>query len=141
MCLPCKLKVGHAHKMERLGFDLDVESLPTEGRPQSSLGEARKLAMQRCIHSLVRSSQCRDANCRMASCQKMKRVVTHTMNCKQKLHGGCLTCKQLIALCCYHAKQCKEIKCLVLFCPSIKQKLYQRIRAQRFVSSRKLSSI
>lgn len=135
MCLPCKEKVGHHHKMERLGFDLDDGSSPTDGRPQSNPQEARKQSIQRCIQSLVHACQCRDANCRLPSCQKMKRVVTHTKNCKRKTHGGCPICKQLIALCCYHAKHCKENKCLVPFCPNIKQKLRQQNLAQRFVDT------
>ncbi|KAG5682698.1 hypothetical protein PVAND_012032 [Polypedilum vanderplanki] len=131
LCLPCKEKIGHPHKMERLGFDLDDGSSPTDGRPQSNPQEARKQSIQRCIQSLVHACQCRDANCRLPSCQKMKRVVTHTKNCKRKTHGGCPICKQLIALCCYHAKHCKENKCLVPFCPNIKQKLRQQSLAQR----------
>ena len=69
--------------------------------------EARKLSIQRCIRSLVHACQCRDANCRLPSCHKMKRVVSHTKACKRKTNGGCPICKQLIALCCYHAKLCQ----------------------------------
>lgn len=139
MCLPCNKKIGHPHKMERLGFDLDDGSSPTDGRPQSNPQEARKQSIQRCIQSLVHACQCRDANCRLPSCTKMKRVVTHTKNCKRKTHGGCPICKQLIALCCYHAKHCKENKCLVPFCPNIKQKLRQQSLAQRYENLQKKS--
>jgi hypothetical protein len=38
---------------------------------------------------------------------QMKRVVSHTKACKRKTNGGCPICKQLIALCCYHAKLCQ----------------------------------
>ena len=55
----------------------------------------------------MHACQCRDANCRLPSCQKMKRVVQHTKICKRKTNGGCPICKQLIALCCYHAKHCQ----------------------------------
>lgn len=37
----------------------------------------------------------------------MKRVISHTKQCKRKTNGGCPICKQLIALCCYHAKLCQ----------------------------------
>jgi hypothetical protein len=37
----------------------------------------------------------------------MKRVVQHTKICMRKTNGGCPICKQLIALCCYHAKHCQ----------------------------------
>lgn len=104
LCVQCYDKEGHPHKMEKLGFDLDDGS-PVEGQ-KANPQEARKLSIQRCIHSLVHACQCRDANCRLPSCQKMKRVTQHTKACKRKTNGGCPICKQLIALCCYHAKHC-----------------------------------
>lgn len=130
LCLTCKEKIGHPHKMEKLGFDLDDGSSPTDIK-QTNPQEARKQSIQRCIQSLVHACQCRDANCRLPSCQKMKRVVQHTKHCKRKTHGGCPICKQLIALCCYHAKHCQEAKCLVPFCPNIKHKLKQQQLQQR----------
>ena len=76
--------------MEKLGFDLDGGGV--EAVPSSNPQEARKL------------SQCRDTNCRLPSCHKMKRVVSHTKQCKRKTNGGCPICKQLIALCGYQTK-------------------------------------
>ena len=110
--------------MDRLGFDLDAGSNGTD-KPQNPQ-ESRRASIQRCIQSLVHACQCRDANCRQPSCQKMKRVVAHTKTCKRKTNGGCPICKQLIALCCYHAKHCQEAKCPVPFCLNIKQKLRQQ---------------
>lgn len=68
---------------------------------------------QRCIQSLVHACQCRDANCRRLSCHKMKRVVQHTKTCKKRQQANCPVCKQLIALCCYHAKHCNGAQCQV----------------------------
>ncbi|XP_011684524.1 PREDICTED: histone acetyltransferase p300-like isoform X2 [Wasmannia auropunctata] len=88
---------------------------------------ARRLSIQECIQSLVHACQCGDANCDLPKCKKIKRMVIHTMNCKRKANGGCYICKQLIALCCYHAKYCKETTtCLVLFCSNIKHNIKQR---------------
>ena len=90
--------------MEELGFDHGGgDESPATSNPE----EARALSIQRCIQSLVHARQCRDANCRLPSCHKMKRVVSHTKQCKRKTNGGCPICKQLIALCCYHAKLCQ----------------------------------
>lgn len=130
LCTSCKEKVGHEHKMDKLGFDLDDGSSPSDMQ-QANPQEARKQSIQRCIQSLVHACQCRDANCRLPSCQKMKRVVNHTKLCKRKTNGGCPICKQLIALCCYHAKHCQEAKCPVPFCPNIKLKLKQQQLQQR----------
>ena len=66
----------------------------------------RKLSIQRCIQSLVHACQCRDANCNLPSCLKMKRVVAHTKGCKRS-NKECPICKQLIALCAYHAEICQ----------------------------------
>lgn len=130
LCVPCHEKEGHPHKMEKLGLDIDVGASPGDMK-QANPQEARKLSIQRCIQSLVHACQCRDANCRLPSCQKMKRVVTHTKICRRKTKGDCPICKQLIALCCYHAKHCQETKCSVPFCSSIKQKLKQQQVQQR----------
>lgn len=113
--------------MEKLGFDLDGGGDGNGSNPQDN----KRFAIQRCIQSLVHACQCRDANCRLPSCHKMKRVVSHTKQCKRKSNGGCPICKQLIALCCYHAKMCQEAKCPVPFCQSIKQKLKQQQLQQR----------
>lgn len=130
LCIQCYEKNGHPHNMEKLGLDLDDGSSPADQK-QSNPQEARKLSIQRCIQSLVHACQCRDANCRLPSCQRMKRVVTHTKVCKRKTNGGCPICKQLIALCCYHAKHCQEGKCPVPFCSNIKYKMKQQQLQQR----------
>ncbi|KAM9583677.1 histone lysine acetyltransferase CREBBP-like [Trichechus inunguis] len=99
----------------------------SQGQPWSkSLQESRRLSIQRCIQSLVHACQCRNANCLLPSCQKMKRVVQHTKGCKRKTNGSGCGCKQLIALCCYHARHCQEKKCPVPFCLNIRQKLRQQ---------------
>ncbi|KAK8377538.1 hypothetical protein O3P69_013878 [Scylla paramamosain] len=120
---------GNNHKLVKLVVELKDGSVSTENfSPQ----EARRQSIQRCIQSLVHASQCKDATCRLPSCQKMKRVLAHTKSCKKKNNGGCAICKQLIALCCYHARNCKEERCVVPYCFYIKQKLRQQEMQQRF---------
>ena len=91
--------------MFKSGFDIEDDTKINDNG-DSNPQEARRQSIQRCIQSLVHACQCRDANCRLPSCQKMKRVVAHTRTCKRKKSSGCPVCKQLIALCCYHAKHC-----------------------------------
>jgi len=140
LCIPCYQKEQHPHKMERIGLDLDDGGAGSSagdgsGGAAQNPAEARRLSIQRCIQSLVHACQCRDANCRLPSCQKMKRVMAHTRNCRRKTNGGCPVCKQLIALCCYHAKHCPEVKCPVPFCTTIKQKLQQQQLQQRMAQA------
>ncbi|XP_037834605.1 histone acetyltransferase p300 isoform X3 [Kryptolebias marmoratus] len=126
LCITCYNTKGHEHKMDKLGLGLDDDSNNQAAASTQSPGDSRRLSIQRCIQSLVHACQCRNANCSLPSCQKMKRVVQHTKGCKRKTNGGCPICKQLIALCCYHAKHCQENKCPVPFCLNIKQKLRQQ---------------
>ncbi|XP_077414693.1 histone acetyltransferase p300 isoform X5 [Vanacampus margaritifer] len=126
LCITCYNVKGHEHKMDKLGLGLDDDSNNQAAASTQSPGDSRRLSIQRCIQSLVHACQCRNANCSLPSCQKMKRVVQHTKSCKRKTNGGCPICKQLIALCCYHAKHCQENKCPVPFCLNIKQKLRQQ---------------
>ncbi|XP_024128588.1 CREB binding protein b isoform X2 [Oryzias melastigma] len=126
LCINCYKTKGHEHQMVKWGLGLDDDSNSQGGEASKSPQENRRLSIQRCIQSLVHACQCRNANCSLSSCQKMKRVVQHTKGCKRKTNGGCPVCKQLIALCCYHAKHCQENKCPVPFCLNIKQKLHQQ---------------
>ncbi|XP_029951140.1 CREB-binding protein isoform X4 [Salarias fasciatus] len=126
LCINCYNTKGHEHQMVKWGLGLDDDSNSQSGEASKSPQESRRLSIQRCIQSLVHACQCRNANCSLPSCQKMKRVVQHTKGCKRKTNGGCPVCKQLIALCCYHAKHCQENKCPVPFCLNIKHKLRQQ---------------
>ena len=104
--------------MEKLGFDLGNDG-SNDDKPQNPQ-DSRRLSIQRCILSLQHACNC--TGCDMGSCLKMKRIVQHSKVCKTK-NSGCSVCKQLIALCCYHAKTCNDNQCSVPFCTSIKQKL------------------
>ncbi|XP_061685251.1 CREB-binding protein isoform X2 [Syngnathoides biaculeatus] len=126
LCINCYNAKGHEHQMVKWGLGLDDDNNSQSGEASKSPQESRRLSIQRCIQSLVHACQCRNANCSLPSCQKMKRVVQHTKCCKRKTNGGCPVCKQLIALCCYHAKNCQENKCPVPFCLNIKHKLRQQ---------------
>ena len=83
--------------------------------------KSRIEAIMKCIQNVIHASECKDGNCEMQSCVKMKRVVKHTRNCTKKNNGQCPICKQLIALCCFHAKICQDKNCSVQFCTTIKQ--------------------
>lgn len=91
---------------------------------------SRNESVKKCITSLVHACTCRDANCRRGTCHKMKKVIQHTKHCKRRQTAGsnCAVCKQLIALCCYHAKHCTQTKCQVRI-SRIKGYLLSRIDA------------
>ena len=122
--------------MDNPGLGLDDGSSPND--QQDDPQQSRRQSILRCIQSLVHACQCRDANCRVPSCQKLKRVVSHTKRCRKKTNGVCPICKQLIALCLYHAKGCTENKCQVPFCSQIKHKLRQHQLQHRIQQARML---
>ena len=84
---------------------------------------ARRLSIQKCIQSLDHACQCQDMTCKLQSCIKMKRVIRHTRDCRLCNNGNCSICKQFVALCLFHARQCDENQCSVPLCSNIKQKL------------------
>ncbi|XP_078582858.1 uncharacterized protein LOC144865760 [Branchiostoma floridae x Branchiostoma japonicum] len=126
LCVVCYKKKGHSHEMQWSLQPSDVDTL----QPSLSYHEARRQSIQRCIQALSHACQCRDTSCSQSNCQKMKRVVLHNKSCSRKTKGGCPICKQLIALCCYHAIHCQEQKCPVPFCLNIKHKLH-KLRQQQ----------
>ncbi|KAL1462231.1 hypothetical protein WDU94_014084, partial [Cyamophila willieti] len=91
--------------MDKLGLDLDDGSAPSDQK-QVADQDAHKHQILRCIQSLTHAFNCRNANCQLPSCHKMKRVLQHTKICKRKEKGVCPICEKLQALCCYHAKYC-----------------------------------
>ncbi|KAK7096701.1 hypothetical protein V1264_003775 [Littorina saxatilis] len=108
------------------------QGLTMQNNDYQDAAERRRQSIQRCIQSLVHACQCKDPDCHLHPCQKMKKVVRHTRGCRRKTNGGCPVCKNLIALCCYHAKRCNENGCGVPFCRQLKVKLeQQRLRRAR----------
>lgn len=122
---------GQNHKKAKLDSGVKDESVSTENKNLSPR-EARIQSILRCIQVLVHASQCRDVSCGTSSCRKMKRVLAHTKSCKNKNNGGCSICKQFIALCCYHARNCNIQRCIVIHCIKIKRKLQEQEMQQRF---------
>ena len=100
--------------MVKWGLGLDDDSNGQSGEASKSPQESRRLSIQRCIQSLVHACQCRNANCSLPSCQKMKRVVQHTKGCKRKTNGGC-PCLQ--AAYCFMLLPCKALSGEQVSCP------------------------
>lgn len=114
------------HPLVDLGEETSNDLEPTK------TNETRKQSIQRCMLSLKHACGCTDTQCQQLSCSKMKGVIAHTKLCKRKATRGCVVCRQLIALCCYHSNNCTEAKCLIPFCPNVKHKLTQQQLDQRY---------
>ncbi|XP_011880020.1 PREDICTED: SH3 domain-containing RING finger protein 3-like [Vollenhovia emeryi] len=138
----CNAKMKQAAKMERANI-----AGPSSGSPGGTVAPQRLLGgrvstvnselagakpqsaisiqIRRYIQFFEHGSLCRDVNCCSPNCQRVKGVLRHTKNCNKRPRYNCPKCKQLIKLCCYHAKDCQETRCLVPLCSDIKPKIRQ----------------
>ncbi|CAJ0566175.1 unnamed protein product, partial [Mesorhabditis spiculigera] len=122
MCDKCKEAKPHKHPLEKIAQLVDGG---TNGEKKDKNGR-----LQACAMALQHACQCRDANCNERNCQKMKKVVQHTKTCKKRMTSDCQYCKQLIALCCYHAKNCHKEQCPIPYCSAIRHKLNEQKQSQ-----------
>lgn len=125
MCEKCYKDVGHPHAMEQLGFGMKQ----TEGTSGKSEAELKRIAMQRCMDMLIHACRCTNNTCQETNCFKMKQMMLHSKQCPGPQHS-CQVCKQLVSMCCYHAKNCRTPVCTIPFCAGIKIKLRNKQRAQ-----------
>lgn len=95
-----------------------------------SEAEQKRRSIQKCIDSLLHACQCTSNGCVEPSCLKMKQIIEHTKRCPTK-PPNCHICKQLVALCCYHAKHCTSANCQVPRCASIKEKLRSQAQSRQ----------
>ncbi|XP_067668842.1 histone lysine acetyltransferase CREBBP-like [Haliotis asinina] len=82
--------------------------------------KTRKQEIEGYVQSLVHAVKCKDPSCSVANCHRIREGVRHMKTCSMKMKGGCTTCRQLIALCCHHAKSCRNDDCQLQFCVQLK---------------------
>ena len=142
LCVSCYQSIGHEHPMDKLGLGLDDEGSFQEGPKDPR--EQRKASIEKCIRYLVHATKCQDIHCKLPSCIKMKRVLTHVRECKLMLSNKwnmCKICKQFVLLCISHAKTCNNDNCPVPVCARIKKNLHdqrnqQTVQRQHFMQMR-----
>lgn len=140
LCIKCYKEVGHRHSMVKQG--LDIEDPQSNDTSKQDPQKARNASIEKCIRALVHATQCRDAHCKQPSCIKMKKVLTHTKECKQlsRKWNQCNICKQFVLLCISHAKNCTDDKCHVPLCNAIKKNLKEQ-RKQRTVQTNRFTQM
>lgn len=125
--------------MVKLGLDID-DPQSNEAK-QLDPQKARQASIEKCIRALIHATQCRDPHCKQPSCIKMKKVLTHTRECKLMLArkwNQCTICKQFVLLCISHAKNCTDDVCRVPLCATIKKNLKEQ-RKQRTVETHRFA--
>ena len=128
LCIPCfDSKGGHEHKMDKLQcVASDKKESNSADNKLSNPAKPPKHSIETYLKAFMHAVYCRNANCTFLKCMQFKRVVQHSKNCQKFKNSQCEFCKQMIALCIYHAKNCKENMCQVPFCSTIKIKLKQQ---------------
>jgi E1A/CREB-binding protein len=127
LCVPCyEQRGGHEHKMDKLAcVSSDKKENGGDNKPLNP-AKPPKHSIETYLKAFMHAVYCRNANCTFLKCMQFKRVVQHSKNCQKFKNSQCEFCKQMIALCIYHAKNCKENMCQVPFCSTIKIKLKQQ---------------
>ena len=140
----CYKEVTHPHPMDRMGLGLELVSKTQDPDDQKDPKEQRKASIEKCIRFLFHATQCHNIHCKQPSCIRMKRVLTHTRECKLMLSGNwnmCPICKHFVLLCISHAKTCTMDNCPVPVCAKIKKNLrdqlnQRRVKANMFMQQR-----
>ena len=70
----------------------------------------------------------------------MKQIIQHSKNCNTR-KSGCLTCKQLFALCCCHARDCPNAQCPVPFCKGFRQRLEREKHERAQMMRRRMAAM
>jgi len=136
LCVTCfETRGGHEHRMERLvgpsPQEADSSNDANKQNQQDFKGDKSNMKPQKAhieiyLKTFMHAINCRNANCTYAKCSQFKRIVQHSKQCPKIKNSQCDFCRQLLALCIYHAKSCKEDQCTVPFCCQIKLKLKQQ---------------
>lgn len=108
--------------LQRITMEIKDLSLSSSGNLPDT--KVRNQTIQKWVQGLVHASQCRINNCNLPECHKIKRLFRHTRHCKSR-RNGCPICKQFVALCSYHSKNCQDFKCTVPFCENTKYNIKQ----------------
>ena len=143
--MTCFKEVSHPHPMDKLGLGLELDNSQSNSTASPrDPKEQRKASIEKCIRFLVHATQCHNNYCKQPSCIKMKRVMSHTRECKLMITGKwnqCTVCKQFVLLCISHAKSCTMDRCPVPVCARIKKNLrdqrnQRRVQENRFMQQR-----
>ncbi|CAJ1932123.1 unnamed protein product, partial [Cylindrotheca closterium] len=118
-----------------------LKPIPVASGQQTELTEAQREERQRSIQLhmtlLLHAATCQNPKCPSANCQKMKGLLKHGAQCKQKATGGCNVCKRIWALLQIHARQCKQSSCPVPNCMAIRERVRQLKQQQQAMDDRR----
>ena len=116
----------HNHPLKKKNTDTVIEDLGPSNVQKLSV-EHHEL-LKRDNEYLIHAWNCKDFNCSLDGCSKMKQLIIHSYECKI---GGCRICKSTLILCYYHVWVCKnERTCNLPFCSTFWQKMSLQLKFQ-----------
>ncbi|CAI5730626.1 unnamed protein product [Hyaloperonospora brassicae] len=153
VCDACYAKEKHEHPLEMVPTSGAGASLALAGGAIGPGGapdltpEKRRLREQRAknvrlhMQLLVHSSSCVDGNCGSSNCEKMKELMRHGAQCKQRAYGGCTICRRVWALLQLHARQCRQYKCKVPRCHDLREHVRKLQLQQQLMDDRRRAAV
>ena len=138
-CMSCLQRAGkpqrlHQHPLRQvpIASDAPPQHLTEEQRRERQ--HSLKVHLQLLFHATFCNSA--DNGCKSRNCQKMKDLIAHERDCREKSRG-CQTCKRLHSLLQLHARSCRVDKCPVSNCVAIREHLKQNEQRQQMMDDRR----
>ncbi|KAL7680613.1 putative Zinc finger, TAZ-type, Zinc finger, ZZ-type, bromodomain, Zinc finger, PHD-type [Plasmopara halstedii] len=154
VCDSCYAKEKHEHSLEMVptgggavagaGVVVGSGGAVSTGAPnqeQRRLREQRAKNVRLHMQLLVHSSSCADGNCGSSNCEKMKELMRHGAQCKQRAYGGCTICRRVWALLQLHARQCRQYECKVPRCHDLREHVRKLQLQQQLMDDRRRAAV
>lgn len=155
VCDSCYAKEKHEHPLEMVptggggavagvGGVAGAGGAVITGAPtpeQRRLREQRAKNVRLHMQLLVHSSSCADGNCGSSNCEKMKELMRHGAQCKQRAYGGCTICRRVWALLQLHARQCRQYECKVPRCHDLREHVRKLQLQQQLMDDRRRAAV
>ncbi|CAH0480207.1 unnamed protein product [Peronospora belbahrii] len=152
VCDTCNAKEKHEHPLEMvptsgIGAGGAAGGAGGSGGAPALTPEKRRLREQRAknvrlhMQLLVHSSSCADGNCGSSNCEKMKELMRHGAQCKQRAYGGCTICRRVWALLQLHARQCRQYECKVPRCHDLREHVRKLQLQQQLMDDRRRAAV
>ena len=130
LCISCYKAVPHSHPMREVGMGLELVETEQDPTNQKELKEQAKIGVEKMESSLIHAIQCHNIHCNDKYCIWMKRMLTHTRECKLMASGEyhmCIICSNFRSVCMFHTKNCRMDNCTVPCCEVIKKYLRHQL--------------
>jgi len=130
---------SHEHALERIQTSGTSEGAERQRKAREDRAKSISLHMQLLVHA----SACESGlgKCTSLNCEKMKELLRHGAQCKQRATGGCTICRRVWALLQIHARQCRLHDCKVPRCRDLREHLRKLALKQQSMDDRRRAAV